>query len=71
MPPPAVSVVLLPLQIVKEGEAVMVGVGKALTVIVFVATDVHADAFVTVNAYPVFTVGVTVIAEVVALVFHL
>ena len=41
VPPDAVSVALLPLQIVKEGEADIVGDGIALTVTVLVVTPEH------------------------------
>jgi hypothetical protein len=41
VPPDAVKVVLLPLQIVKEGAGVMMGVGIALTVTTDVAELVH------------------------------
>jgi len=41
--------VLLPLQIVKEGDAVMVGLGKGFTVILYVAVTVQLLAFVPVT----------------------
>jgi hypothetical protein len=65
VPPDAVKVALLPLQIVKDGEAFMVGVGAAITLTVWEETPEH-PLVVPVNVYPVAVVGLTVILAVVA-----
>lgn len=64
-----VRVALCPLQIVNDGETVMLAVGIGFTVTVFVTVAEHP--FVTVTIYPVLTVGVTVMEVVVAPVLHL
>ena len=71
VPPLAVSVALDPVHIVKDGEAVIVGVGSGLTVTVFAAATVHPFALATVTVYAVVVVGLTLIAEVVSVVFQL
>ena len=62
VPPEAVSVVLLPLQIVNEGEALIVGVGIGFTVTVFVS-DAEHPPIVTVDEKAVVVVGLTVILD--------
>ena len=67
-PPLAVSVVLWPTQMTLVPE--MLGVGKGFTVTVLVDEAVHPPAPVTVTVYVVVAPGLTVIAAVVAPVFH-
>ena len=59
------SVTLLPLHIVEEGEVLIVTVGSEFTVTVLVAVFVQPIAFVPVTVYVVFAVGLTVMAAVV------
>ena len=63
--PEAVSVALLPLHIVEEGETLMLTVGRELTVTVLVAAFVQPSAFVPVTVYEVVVVGLIEIAAVV------
>jgi hypothetical protein len=65
VPPDAVNVVLLPLQIVNEGAAEMVSEGTALTETVCEVVPEHPLA-VPVRVYPVAVVGFTVMLAVVA-----
>src|SRR6185503_10650047 len=65
VPPEPVKVKLLPLQIVSEGEAVIVAEGIGLTVTVEVAVP-EQPFVVAVKVYPVLVVGDTVIAAVAA-----
>ena len=63
--PEALRVALLPLQIVEEGETLMLTVGRKLTVTVLVAAFVHPSAFVPVTVYEVVVVGFIEMAAVV------
>jgi hypothetical protein len=62
--PLAVSVILLPLQIVVDGETEIVGVGTGFTVTVLVAVATHPADVVPVNVYVVLAVGDMEIEEV-------
>ncbi len=61
--PEAERVVLLPLQIVADGFALIVKVGIGLTVIVEVPVEEHPVELLAVRVYPLEAVGETIIVD--------
>ena len=70
VPPPAVSVTMLPAQIVELPLELIVAMGTDVTAIEEEADAVHPFAAVTVTVYEEFIVGVTEIIFVLAPVFQ-
>ena len=70
LPPETVSVTEFPEQTLREGAAVMLGVGNAFTATLCVAVAEHPKRLVAVTVYEVGEAGFTTITFVVAVVLH-